>query len=165
MEPSTTALPQPNDDALEKPYSSPPNATVERTTDSKSSLGFFSSPTFLSMNTPSTSTTNASGTMEPIITRQPYVSITAPPTTGPTAGPADMTMPARPMAVPRFSTGNTSMGTTATSGMSTPEPAACSTRPTIRNVKPGATAHNSVPSANTSVAPKNNVRVLNLSTR
>lgn len=63
--------------------------------------------------------------MAPIMVRQPYVSITAPPTTGPTAGPADMTMPAMPIAVPRFSTGNTSMGTTETSGMSTPEPAAC----------------------------------------
>ena len=138
---------------------------VERTTEGRSSLGFFSSPTFFSMNTPSTSTRIARGTMAPIMVRQPYVSITAPPTTGPTAGPADMTMPAMPIAVPRFSTGNTSMGTTETSGMSTPEPAACSTRPMMRNRKSGAAAHSSVPSANTSVAPKNSARVLNLSIR
>lgn len=138
---------------------------VERTTEGRSSLGFFSSPTFFSMNTPSTSTRIARGTMAPIMVRQPYVSITAPPTTGPTAGPADMTMPAMPIAVPRFSTGNTSMGTTETSGMSTPEPAACNTRPMMRNRKSGAAAHSSVPSANTSVAPKNSARVLNLSIR
>ena len=57
------------------------------------------------------------------------------------------------------------MGTTETSGMSTPEPAACNTRPMMRNRKSGAAAHSSVPSANTSVAPKNSARVLNLSIR
>ena len=110
-----------------------------------------------------TSTINESGTMAPTMARQPNASMTAPPATGPTAGPALMTMPAMPMAVPRFSTGNTSMGTTATSGISTPDPAACSTRPTISHKKSGATAHSSVPAANATSAPKNSLRVENLS--
>ena len=102
---------------------------------------------------------SASGTMAPSMTRQPNESITAPPTTGPTAGPAAMTMPARPMAVPRFSTGNTSSGTTATRGNSTPELAACRTRPTMRGAKLGAMAHRRVPAANTPVALKKSARV------
>ena len=79
----------------------------------------------------------------------------APPTTGPIAGPADITMPAMPMAVPRFSTGNTSMGTTDTNGSSTPDAAACSTRPQISRKNVGAAAQSAVPAANAPVAAKN----------
>ena len=49
-------------------------------------------------------------------------------------------MPAMPMAVPRFSTGNTSMGTTDTNGSSTPDAAACSTRPQISRKNVGSCA-------------------------
>ena len=84
----------------------------------------------------------------------------APPTTGPIAGPADITMPAMPIAVPRFSTGNTSMGTTETNGRSTPDAAACSTRPQISRKKVGAAAHSAVPAANAPVAAKNSCRVV-----
>ena len=49
------------------------------------------------------------------------------------------------------------------SGISTPDPAACSTRPTISSEKSGATAHSSVPAANATSAPKNSLRVENLS--
>ena len=89
----------------------------------------------------------------------------APPSTGPTAGPADITMPATPMAVPRFSTGKTSIGTTETSGKSTPEAAACSTRPQMSRKNVGAAAQSAVPAANAAVAAKKSTRVENLSIR
>lgn len=97
----------------------------------------------------------ANGTMQPRHARHPYASMMAPPTTGPIAGPADITMPAMPMAVPRFSTGNTSMGTTDTNGSSTPDAAACSTRPQISRKNVGAAAQSAVPAANAPVAAKN----------
>ena len=71
MEPNTTMLPQPNDEALEKPYNKPPKAMVERATETRSSFGFLSSPTFFSMKMPRTNTANAKGTIAPIIVRQP----------------------------------------------------------------------------------------------
>ena len=69
------------------------------------------------------------------------------------------------MAVPRFSTGKTSMGTTATSGSSTPEAAACSTRPQMSKKKVGDSAHNAVPMAKVPVAAKKSLRVLKRSMR
>ena len=58
------------------------------------------------------------------------------------------------MAVPRFSTGKTSIGTTETSGKSTPEAAACSTRPQMSRKNVGAAAQSAVPAANVAVAAK-----------
>ena len=155
MHPSTTGLLQPIEDALEKPYSMPPNATVESAMDGTSRCGRFPSPTLSSKNTAQASEARANGTMQPRHARHPYASMMAPPTTGPIAGPADITMPAMPMAVPRFSTGNTSMGTTDTNGSSTPDAAACSTRPQISRKNVGAAAQSAVPAANAPVAAKN----------
>lgn len=162
---TTSGLPHPKLDALEKPYSMPPNATVDRRTEGRSRRGSLSSPTLSSKNQLATAMISTRGTIAQNISRQPNASMMAPPATGPTAGPADITMPAMPMAVPRFSGGKTSMGTTATSGSCTPAPAACSTRPAKRTPKLGATAHSTVPAANTASDAKNSLRVENLSIR
>ena len=129
----TIGLVQPASDALEKPNSKPPKAMVDSTTEAISSLGSFNVPTFFMSGMPSTMIANARAAMIRNIGRQPHASITSPPSTGPTAGPAAMTIPATPMAVPRSSTGNTSSGTVPTSGMRMPAPAACATRPAMRN--------------------------------
>ena len=76
-----------------------------------------------------------------------------------------MTMPAIPMAVPRFSGGKISMGTTATNGICTPAPAACRIRPTIKISNVGAIAQRTVPAMNTPIDAKNSFRVGNLSIR
>ena len=60
-----------------------------------------------------------------------------PATVGPMAGPNAMTMPNRPMAVPRLSTGNVHMSTVITSGMRMPAPAACTRRPSSSTAKLG----------------------------
>ena len=119
---TTTALPQPSVLALEKPYSRPPNANVDRTMDGTSRCGRLSSPTFVSRKKLTASTRMASGIIAQNIMRQPHASMMPPASTGPAAGAQLITMPAMPMAVPRFSGGKMSMGTT---------PAACSTRPTM----------------------------------
>ena len=82
-----------------------------------------------------------------------------PASTGPAAGAQLITMPAMPMAVPRFSGGKMSMGTTPTSGSCTPAPAACRMRPTMSNSKLGAAAHNAVPTINAAMDAKNSLRV------
>ena len=128
---TTTALPQPSVLALEKPYSRPPNANVDRTMDGTSRCGRLSSPTFVSRKKLTASTRMASGIIAQNIMRQPHASMMPPASTGPAAGAQLITMPAMPMAVPRFSGGKMSMGTTPTSGSCTPAPAACSTRPTM----------------------------------
>lgn len=53
----------------------------------------------------------ASGSMRTKMARQPKLSMTAPATIGPIAGAQAMTMPDIPMAMPRFSRGNKSIGT------------------------------------------------------
>ena len=78
---------------------------VERITDRTLSFGFFNSLTFLSIIVPPTRMTSATTAMPMNIRRHPKLSITRPPTTGPIAGPAAMTIPAMPMAVPRLSGG------------------------------------------------------------
>ena len=60
-----------------------------------------------------------------------------PATVGPMAGPNAMTMPNRPMAVPRLSTGNVHMSTVITRGMRMPAPAACTSRPSSSTTKLG----------------------------
>ena len=97
--------------------------------------------------------------MDQNMARQPMASMIIPATTGPAAGATDMTMPAMPMAVPRFSGGKMSMGTTATSGSCTPAPAACRMRPTMSISKPGAKAHRTVPAMNVVMDAKKSLRV------
>ena len=82
-----------------------------------------------------------------------------PASTGPAAGAQLITMPAMPMAVPRFSGGKMSMGTTPTSGSCTPAPAACSTRPTMSSSNVGAPAHSAVPTMNDISETKKSLRV------
>ena len=155
----TMGLPQPMSEALEKPNSRPPKAMVDMTTDGMSRRGSLSVPTFFISGIPSSRMMRASTAMMMNIGRQPMESITRPPSTGPMAGPAAMTIPAMPMAVPRSSTGNTSSGTVPTSGIRMPAPAACSTRPMIRMAKLGPTAHATVPTTNRPMDRKNSLRV------
>ena len=159
MLPMTTAWPQPSVLALEKPYSRPPNANVDRMMDGTSRCGRLSSPTLESRKKLTTSTRRASGIIDQNIMRQPHASMMPPASTGPAAGAQLITMPAMPMAVPRFSGGKMSMGTTPTSGSCTPAPAACSTRPTMRSSNEGAAAHSAVPTMNETSETKNSLRV------
>ena len=75
------------------------------------------------------------------------------------AGPNAMTMPNRPMAVPRFSRGNTSKITVNTMGMDMPVQAACSTRPSSSTQKLGATAAAKLPAVKMTKADTNSWRV------
>ena len=97
--------------------------------------------------------------------RQPHESMMMPASTGPAAGAQLITIPAVPIAVPRFSGGKMSIGTTATSGSWMPAPAACNTRPTSSNSNVGAIAAQTVPMMNMIMAAKNSFRVGNLSIR
>ena len=125
-----------------------------------SRCGRFSSPTFASKKKLTASTITASGTMDQNIARQPIASMRAPlPQTGPAAGAQLITMPDMPMAVPRFSGGKMSMGTTATSGSCTPAPAACRMRPTRSASKLGAMPQSAVPATNATIEAKNSLRV------
>ncbi len=101
----------------------------------------------------------ASGIIAQNIMRQPHASMMPPASTGPAAGAQLITMPAMPMAVPRFSGGKMSMGTTPTSGSCTPAPAACRMRPTMSSSNAGAAAHSAVPTMNADRDAKNSLRV------
>ena len=70
-----------------------------------------------------------------------------------------MMSPMTPMAVPRFSRGNTSRITVNTMGMDMPVQAACSTRPSSSPQKFGATAAAKLPAVNSAKAEMNSWRV------
>ena len=123
-------LVHPIEDALEKPYSMPPNATVESAMDGTSRCGRFRFPNVIEQEH-GTGKRSKGQWHDAAQACAPPVRVDDGPAYDGSdrQGPADITMPAIPMAVPRFSTGNTSIGTTDTNGSSTPDAAACSTRP------------------------------------
>src|SRR5699024_8678019 len=84
---------------------------------------------------------------------------------GPMAGANAITRPTVPITVPRFSTGKINKSTVIINGSTIPAPAACTIRPTINNGKLGAGTQNNVPTANIVIAVKNNLRVVNVSTK
>ena len=69
-----------------------------------------------------------------------------------------MMSPMTPMAVPRFSRGNTSRIPVNTMGMDMPVQAACSTRPSSSTQKFGATAAAKLPAVNSAKAEMNSWR-------
>ncbi len=93
------------------------------------------------------------------------MSISTPETDGPIAA-AKLTMrPMMPMALPRFSRGNTKSMSANTVGMSTPVAAAWTRRPTIKNGKLGAAAQRADPATNSAMPPTNSRCVGNLPRR
>ena len=70
-----------------------------------------------------------------------------------------------PMAVPRFSRGNTSRMTVNTIGMTAPVQAACMTRPSKSTQKLGARAAARLPAVNTDSEAMNSWRVVKRPTR
>ena len=72
-----------------------------------------------------------------------------------------MMRPMTPMAVPRFSRGNTSRITVNTMGIDMPVHAACNTRPSRSTQKFGAIAAARLPAVNSANAEMNSWRVLN----
>ena len=97
--------------------------------------------------------------------RQPTESTRRPDSDGPTAGAKPMMSPMTPMAVPRFSRGNTSRITVNTMGMTAPVQAACMMRPSKSTQKFGATAAARLPAVNTDSAVMNSWRVVKRPTR
>jgi len=106
-------------------------------------------------------TTTDSNVTMPNSQRQPTESTSKPARDGPIAGANPMMSPMTPMAVPRFSRGNTNSITVNTMGMAMPVHAACSTRPPSSTQKLGAKAAARLPTVKMANAVMNSCRVLN----
>ena len=85
--------------------------------------------------------------------RQPMWSTSSPDRVGPTVGANPMMSPTTPMALPRFSRGNTSSTTLDTMGMIAPVATACRTRPSSSAGKAGETAATRLPVAKSDSPP------------
>ena len=86
-------------------------------------------------------------------------STSKPETEGPTAGAKPITSETMPMALPRFSRGNTKRMTVNTIGITTPVDAAWKMRPRSSTPKKGAKAAKREPMANTLTPAMNSLRV------
>ena len=80
--------------------------------------------------------------------RQPHVSTSEPPMSGPMLGANPMAMPAMPMAVPFCPGGKRVMAMDCTSGKVMPAATACSTRPATKTAKQSETKLTSDPAMN-----------------
>ena len=90
---------------------------------------------------------------------QVALSMMRPAAVGPSAGAKPMTRPYRPMAVPRFSTGNMSMSSVITRGIMTPSPAACTRRPARMVGKLGPQPAMAEPAVKMAMATRNRLRI------
>ena len=91
--------------------------------------------------------------------RQPMDSTSKPESEGPTAGAKPITSETMPMALPRFSRGNTSKITVNTIGITTPQADAWKMRPRSSTPKKGERAAMREPMANTEMPAMNSFRV------
>ena len=124
MHPSTTGLVQPIEDALEKPYSMPPNATVESAMDGTSRCGRFPSPT-LSSKKHGTGKRSKGQRLDAAQACAPPVRVDdGPAHDGPDRGTCRHHDAGHAHGGSALLHGNTSMGTTDTNGSSTPDAAA-----------------------------------------
>ncbi len=112
-----------------------------------------------------TSAATASGSTTQNIQRQPSDDSTAPPMVGPIAGATAITMVIVPMVAPRRWGGTRRITEVISSGSITAVPQACTTRPTSRTPKPGASPLINVPRLNRVSEARKTWRGVNRSSR
>jgi hypothetical protein len=141
----------------------PPKPAAESTSESTSRWARRGVVTFRTFQAPSARLRSAIGRTTRNSQRQLSRERTRPDTVGPIAGATEMTIEMTPMIRPREPGATRLIAVVMSSGIITPVPPACTTRPSSSTPKPGAAAAISVPVLKSPIAATNTWRTLNRS--